>query len=71
MDSIFIKEIIADNFRNYQNLKQQFAPFANIIYGQNGTGKTNILEAISLINKGRGIRSANLEDLINQDKPDN
>ena len=66
MNNIFIKEIILDNFRNYNYLKQKFSNYANIIYGENGTGKTNLIEAISLINKGRGIRSCNLDDLINQ-----
>lgn len=34
------------------------------LYGQNGAGKTNILEAISMLSPGRGLRRANAEELI-------
>ena len=36
------------------------------IYGDNGCGKTNILEAISLLNQGKGLRKSNIEDYLNQ-----
>ena len=35
----------------------------NIFFGNNGCGKTNILEGISLISKGRGIRYVNIQNL--------
>ena len=51
------------NFRNHINLEfASPAKFINII-GANGSGKTNILEAISLIAPGSGIRSAKLEHI--------
>ena len=59
-----IKSINAFNFRNFENLDLSFDENLNIFFGQNGTGKTNILEAISLIAKGRGIRNASIHDLI-------
>lgn len=34
-----------------------------LIYGANGTGKTNILEAISLLSPGRGLRSAKYDEI--------
>ena len=34
------------NFRNYEKLELSFNPSKNIIIGQNGMGKTNIVEAI-------------------------
>ncbi len=34
------------------------------IHGANGAGKTNILEAVSLLSPGRGLRRANVEDLM-------
>jgi len=34
-----------------------------VLYGQNGAGKTNLLEAVSLLSPGRGLRRAKLEDL--------
>ena len=37
------------NFRNYETLNLNFSPHTNIIYGQNGMGKTNIVEAIYIL----------------------
>jgi len=34
------------NFRNYFQLKVKFDPKINLILGENGSGKTNLLEAI-------------------------
>ena len=37
-----------------------------LIYGDNGCGKTNVLEAISLLSQGRGLRKAKVEDYLCQ-----
>ena len=57
-------------FRNFKNYEISFDRKLNIFFGKNGCGKTNILEAISLIAKGKGIRNSNLTNLI-KDKEDN
>ena len=62
-----VKNIEFNNFRNFKNFQTSFDSKLNILYGDNGSGKTNILEAISLIAKGRGIRNANISNLINKD----
>lgn len=41
-----VKKIELNNFRNYENQKILLDKNINIIYGNNGEGKTNILEAI-------------------------
>ena len=51
------------NFRNYESARLEFAEQTTVIYGSNGSGKTNLLEAISLLTPGRGIRSCKLEDV--------
>ncbi len=43
---MYIKEIKLDNFRNYDKLNIKLYPNINIFYGNNGAGKTNILESI-------------------------
>lgn len=43
---MLIKSLELSNFRNYKNLSIQFDSEANILYGDNAQGKTNILEAI-------------------------
>ena len=49
------------NFRNYGNEKVSFGDEVNIIYGDNGMGKTNILEAIYYFSYGRSFRSSGRE----------
>ena len=59
-----IKNIEFYNFRNFKNFKTSFDNNLNILFGDNGCGKTNILEGISLIAKGKGIRNSNIINLI-------
>ena len=59
-----IKNIEFYNFRNFKNFKTSFDDKLNILFGNNGCGKTNILEGISLIAKGRGIRNSSIINLI-------
>ena len=63
-----VKNINLSNFRNFRNLNLSFDDKINIFFGQNGCGKTNILEAISLIAKGRGIRNSSIFNLIRKNK---
>ena len=63
-----VKNINLINFRNFNDLNLSFDEKLNIFFGKNGCGKTNILEAISLIAKGRGIRNANIHNLVKKDK---
>jgi DNA replication and repair protein RecF len=51
------------NFRNYAQMTWRPAGRLAVITGPNGTGKTNLLEAMSLLVPGRGLRSAKLADL--------
>ena len=51
------------DFRNYQFLRINAELCPIIITGENGCGKTNILEAISFLTPGRGLRSAKLSDI--------
>ena len=43
---MFLKEIKLVNFRNYDKLNLSLSDGINIIYGENGQGKTNLLESI-------------------------
>lgn len=51
------------DFRNYQFLRINAEPGIIIVHGENGCGKTNILEAISFLTPGRGLRGARLADI--------
>lgn len=52
------------NFRNYDNLEIQFSPEINFITGNNGSGKTNILESISIISNLKSFRNINDNNII-------
>ncbi len=56
------------NFRNYENLEINFSPEINFITGDNGSGKTNILEAISIISNLKSFRNINDNNIINWNK---
>lgn len=59
----FIERLTLVNFRNYKYLRLNFdKPFV-VFCGENGSGKTNILEAISFLSQGRGLRGAKLSEI--------
>lgn len=61
---MIIKSIQLNKFRNFQNLKTEFSPNVNIFYGNNGSGKTNLLESIFVLCLGRSHRAATESVLI-------
>mgnify|MGYP005833600557 CR=1 FL=1 len=65
---MFIKSLKLKHYRNYESLNIQFAKNFNIIYGDNGQGKTNILETIFLCASGRSHRTSKDHDLIKLNK---
>ena len=50
-------------FRNYASLAVDFAPKHVVLTGPNGAGKTNLMEAVSFLSPGRGLRRAQLADV--------
>lgn len=57
------------DFRSYADLLIEPGPGLVILTGENGAGKTNILEAISLLAPGRGLRGVALADMARSDGP--
>ena len=58
-----VKCLTLSEYRNYEALRINTGINPIIITGDNGSGKTNILEAISFLTPGRGIRSTRLSDI--------
>lgn len=54
-----IEELKLKNYRNYQELVLQPDPGVNLFFGRNGSGKTNLLEAIHYCSLGRSHRISN------------
>jgi DNA replication and repair protein RecF len=54
------------DFRNYPTLTWQPSARIAVLFGANGSGKTNLLEAVSLLVPGRGLRGARSADLARQ-----
>ena len=54
------------DFRNHRETRLDGTARFNLLVGENGAGKTNVLEALSLLAPGRGLRRAALPELARQ-----
>ena len=63
-----IEHIKLTNFRNYDELELDFNPNINIIVGNNGQGKTNILESIYVLSLSKSNRDGYDSDMIKFEK---
>ena len=61
-----LSKLMIENFRNYHQATLEFNASNVVLTGLNGVGKTNLLEAISLLAPGRGMRRARREHLPNK-----
>ncbi len=65
---MYLKNIKISNFRNYDKLELDLYKNVNIIYGNNGQGKTNLLESIYLLGLTKSHRSYIDNNIIKNDK---
>ena len=56
------------NVRNLSSVRLVPAPKLNLVFGDNGSGKTSLLEAIHLLGLGRSFRSQKLDSIIQNDR---
>ena len=63
-----IEKLNVTAVRNLQSLDIEPAPTINVIHGENGSGKTSVLESIHLLATGRSFRTSKLDPLINSDE---
>ena len=64
----YFKNIKLSNFRNFKDFNLDFSKKCNVFYGSNGCGKTNLLEAISIFSKGRGLRKDKIFNFIKKNE---
>ena len=62
--SLSLERLSLTDFRNYAHVVIETGPGPIVLFGLNGSGKTNILEAISLLAPGQGLRRAPYPDLL-------
>ena len=63
-----ITKLILENFRNFSHKKVEFNDSALVfLCGENGMGKTNILEAITLLGRNSPLRGSDFEEMISSD----
>ena len=64
-----VTRLMLTDFRSYPTATIDAGPGFVVLTGENGAGKTNILEALSLLSPGRGLRGASLADMARAGGP--
>lgn len=65
---MILKQVSLQNFRGYEKAEFSFDPGVNIVCGDNGKGKTNLLESIWVMTGVRSWRAMRKSELISWDK---
>lgn len=63
MSGLWISDLTLTLFRSHKRAEIKVDERSVAIFGNNGSGKTNILEAVSLLSPGRGLRRASADDM--------
>src|ERR1700761_3052281 len=58
-----IRKLTLSNFRNYRAAALEVGGDTIVLIGPNGAGKTNLIESISFLTPGRGLRRAALDEV--------
>ena len=58
MNNCYVKSIELNNFRNIKEEKLNFCEGINVITGENGQGKTNLIESIWLLTGAKSFRGS-------------
>lgn len=61
-----VRQLRLTEFRNYRQARLDLAPTPVVLTGENGAGKTNLLEAVSFLTPGRGLRRSRLDEVRRQ-----
>jgi DNA replication and repair protein RecF len=61
-----VTRLTLNDFRSYATASLDPGPGFVLLFGENGAGKTNLLEAVSMLAPGRGLRGASLSEMARQ-----
>ncbi len=64
MRSLAISSLSIRDFRNLVRVDIELGPRFNVLFGDNGQGKTNLLEAVYVLATSRSFRTARIEELV-------
>lgn len=64
-----VTRLSLSDFRSYEDATLAAGPGLIVLTGENGAGKTNVLEALSLLSPGRGLRGAALSEMARAPGP--
>ncbi|MFT5140066.1 MAG: DNA replication and repair protein RecF [Lysobacterales bacterium] len=64
---MFIKNLTINNLRNIESANLNLHQELNYLFGDNGAGKTSVLESIVVLAKGRSFRSGQISSLLGPD----
>ena len=67
MNAARIRRLTLTNFRSYRTAQIEVAAGPIVLVGPNGAGKTNLIEAISFLAPGRGLRRGTLDEVAFQE----
>lgn len=66
---MYVLSLSLSHFRGYGEQHQELAPGLNLIYGENGQGKTTLLEAIGVLATSKSFRGSRDDEMIGWDLP--
>lgn len=69
-DRVSVRRLKLSDFRNYAELTLPLGPGHVVLTGENGSGKTNLIEALSFLSPGRGLRRASYDDVARVNGPE-
>ncbi|HJQ57990.1 MAG TPA: DNA replication/repair protein RecF [Vineibacter sp.] len=64
-----VRQLRLTEFRNYARLRLDLSAAPVVVTGDNGAGKTNLLEAVSFLSPGRGLRRGRLDEVMRRARP--
>jgi len=65
---MIVNKLILKNFRNIESEEIEFHPNINVLYGDNGQGKTNVVESLSYLSLLKSFRGSENKNLIRLDQ---
>ena len=66
MNNCCVKTLKLENYRNILSADLEFCDGINVITGENGQGKTNLIEALWMLTGAKSFRGSKDRDLINE-----